>query len=439
MSTTNEPPLKLSPRGAHSLHLSNDSWSRRRVFGILRSFSEDALEIQLPDGSTRSFGGDSRDDEPARIEVRHERCFRRILTAGEIGFGEGYVEGDWETPDIARVIRFFIRNIENNPGLSGSRRKRLFFNLLATGNRFGHWLRRNTRRNSRVNISEHYDLSNAFYGLWLDSTWSYSSAYFESPSQPLAAAQEAKYQRLAERLDLRPGQRVLEIGCGWGGCALHLARHFGVHVTGITISREQYELATERVRQAGLEEQVEIRFCDYRDVHGQFDAIVSIEMLEAVGHDFLPRYFKQCHRLLKRTGQLGLQVILSPDSRYAEGRKSADWIKKHIFPGGQLPSVGAINAAINRTGDLSLQHLESFGNHYATTLRTWRARFNGQLDKVRELGFDTSFVRKWNYYLSYCEAAFSTANINVAQFVYARPNREVLQVKSRSALSPVSF
>lgn len=424
MTTTDQSPLDVSLNDSSPQARSRGPLSRRLVFDILREFASDALELNLPDGSVFRFGTKSREAEPARIHVHDERCFRRILAAGEIGFGEGYVAKDWDTGDIARVIRFFIRNIDHNPALGGSRSRRVLFNLFATVNRGRHWLRRNTRRNSRANIAEHYDLSNEFYGLWLDPTWSYSSAFFEHADQSLEAAQENKYRRLAERLDLRRGQRVLEIGCGWGGCALHLARHFDIHVTGITISQEQYGFARQRVREAGLEDRVDIRFCDYRDIRGQFDAIVSIEMLEAVGHQFLPRYFAQCHRLLKRTGQLGLQVILSPDSRYHEGRKSADWIKKHIFPGGQLPSVAAINSAINRTGDLTLQHLESFGLHYATTLHLWRDRFNQQVDKVRALGFDTPFIRKWNYYLSYCEAAFATANINVAQFVYARPNRE---------------
>lgn len=404
--------------------LRSPSWSRRLVLRILRRFTADALELRLPEGGVLRIGSDSRESHPARLEVKSERVFRRLVLQGEIGFGEAFMAGEWESPDVARVLRFFIRNVDNNPGVTGHRRDSLVFNLLAQAQRWGHLLRRNTRRQSRENISAHYDLSNEFYGLWLDETWTYSSAFFEHHDQPLKEAQEAKYRRLAERLDLRPGQRVLEIGCGWGGCALYLARHYGVHVTGVTISRAQWMLARQRVAEAGLEEQVEIRFCDYRDLEGTFDAIVSIEMLEAVGHEFLDAFFHKCQALLKRNGLLGMQVILSPDSRYEAGRKSADWIKKHIFPGGQLPSVAAINGAINRGGELTLQYLESFGQHYAKTLRLWRERFHEQLDGITDLGFDRTFVRKWHYYLAYCEAAFATANINVAQFVYAFPNRE---------------
>lgn len=397
---------------------------RRFIFKILERFREDALELRLPEGVVIQLGGQSREDAPACLEIRSERFFRRLILFGEIGFGESFTAGEWDSPDVARVLRFFIRNVEDNPGVTGHRRETLLFNLLARFQRWGHWLRRNTKANSRANISAHYDLSNEFYGLWLDQTWTYSSAYFESPEQPLEKAQEAKYRRLAERLELRPGQHVLEIGCGWGGCALYLARHYGVKVTGITISHEQWALARQRVEAAGLADCIDIRFCDYRDIEGQFDAIVSIEMLEAVGHEFLDTFFRRCQQLLKRDGLLGMQVILSPDSRYEISRKSADWIKKHIFPGGQLPSLAAINAAINRGGELSLLGLESFGQHYAKTLRLWRERFHEQIDHVKDLGFDSQFTRKWHFYLSYCEAAFATANINVAQFVYAFPNRE---------------
>ncbi len=399
-------------------------FSQRCILSILQGFTEDSLEIRLPDGSSLRVGGTTCEEQPARIDFIREQAFRRMLFAGEIGFGEAYVEGDWQTDDIARVIRFFLRNVENNPGVSGSRQRRFLFNLLSLGNRFQHWLRRNTRRQSQVNISKHYDLSNNFYSLWLDATWTYSSAYFADANQPLPEAQENKYRRLADSLGLKPGQHVLEIGCGWGGCALYLARHYGVRVTGITISREQYALARQRVAEADLEDQIEILFTDYRDVQGSFDAIISVEMIEAVGHSFLKPFFEQCHHLLKRSGRLALQAILAPDARYDKMRRESDWIKKYIFPGGQLPSLAAINAAINRTGELNLLSFDSFGQHYAKTLALWRQLFNAQIEEVKKLGFDEQFIRKWNYYLSYCEGAFSTSHINVAHIVYGFPNTE---------------
>lgn len=426
MSTTSDTSLPLSVTDKRA---ACRTWCRRIVFSLLDGLPRDSLELRLPEGEVLRFGSTSCEAEPARMTVRRQRFFRRVVLGGEIGFGEAFTDGDWESDDLARVLRFFVRNVDANPTMSGAHRRMFLVNLMGGLQRLGHWLRRNTKTGSRSNIAAHYDLSNRFYGLWLDSTWTYSSAFFEAPSQSLEDAQEAKYRRLAERLQLQPGQHVLEIGCGWGGCALHLAKNFGVKVTGVTISQEQFDLARQRVAEAGLEGQIDIRFCDYRDLDGQFDAIISIEMLEAVGHDFLETYFRKCQRLLRRTGQLGLQVILAPDSRYEEARKSADWIKKHIFPGGQLPSLAAINRAINETGDLTLQHFESFGIHYAKTLRLWRERFNAELERVRQLDFDEIFIRKWNYYLAYCEAAFDTHNINVAQFVYAFPNRETGPLK----------
>jgi cyclopropane-fatty-acyl-phospholipid synthase len=216
--------------------------------------------------------------------------------------------------------------------------------------------------------------------------------------------------------------QVLEIGCGWGGFSIYAATHFGVKMTAITISEEQHKKARARVIEEGLQDSVEVLLCDYRDVRGQFDAIASIEMLEAVGHQFLKDYFAQCHHLLKPTGRVGLQVIVCPDSRYDAMRKSVDWIKKHIFPGGQLPSIKALIDSVNATGDLTLQHLESFGMHYAKTLRIWRERFNEKREAVMALGFDETFLRKWNYYLAYCEAAFASRNINVSQLILSRPN-----------------
>ncbi len=376
--------------------------------------------MQFPGGSVETHGSESAEPSHAIIKVQHEDFFRRLTVFGEIGLGEGYMAGDWESPDVPRVLRFFVRNMH---GLNQSSGHRLLLNMGRQAARFGHWLRRNTRGNSLRNISAHYDLSNDFYSLWLDPTWTYSSARFDEPGQSLEDAQEGKYRNLAEHLQLQPGQRILEIGCGWGGNAIFLARNYGVHVTGLTISTEQLKKARERVRLEGLEDQVDLRFCDYRDADGCFDAIVSVEMLEAVGHQFLRTFFHQCHRLLRPSGLLGLQVILSPDARYHRGRRSADWIKKHIFPGGQLPSFAAINRAINCTGDLNLAHFETMGLHYARTLQLWRERFLQQVSEVRQLGFDDRFIRKWVYYLSYCQAAFETANINVAQMIYVRPNR----------------
>jgi len=397
--------------------------SQSIILNILSSFQRGSLRVILADGTTRMFGDpNAAPNETVELRIVRPRFFRRVLLNGEIGFGEAYMDGDFEASDVVDLIRFFLANVETTPGLSGSRARPLAYNLLSGFNRLRHVMRRNTRSNSRRNIRDHYDLSNDFYSLWLDHSLTYSSAFFERPDEPLERAQLNKYRRLCEKVGLQPGMRILEIGCGWGGFALFAAREFGVHVTALTISREQFERARQRVTEAGLDDRVDIRFCDYRDIQGKFDAIVSIEMLEAVGHGFLETFFAQCHRLLAPTGVLALQVITCPDSRYEQSRKNADWIKMHIFPGGQLPSLTAISTALNRTGDLTLQHLENFGLHYARTLRAWRDAFNARIDDVRRLGFDDIFVRKWNFYLAYCEAAFASRNINVAQMVFARPN-----------------
>lgn len=405
-----------------------DRFARRTFLAILAKFRGPALELHFPEGGSQVFGNRSPEDPPVDLQIHQPRFFRRILFHGEIGFGEAYTEGLWSTNDLPGVIRCLIENLEQIPGMSGSKSRASAFHLLRILNRFAHWTRRNTRSNSRRNIREHYDLSNEFYALWLDESLTYSSAFFHG-DEPLHAAQQNKYDRLCRKLDLHPGMSVLEIGCGWGGFSLYAARHYKVQVTAVTISKAQFDKTYERVREEGLQDWIEVRLADYRELQGCYDAIVSIEMLEAVGHEFLRGYFDQCHRLLKKNGRLGLQVIVCPDSRYEQMRRSVDWIKKHVFPGGQLPSIKAIVDSLHATGDLYLQHLENFGLHYARTLHLWRTRFNEHRKTVTDMGFDEVFMRKWNYYLAYCEAAFVSRNINVTQLVLARPNNGTFTVE----------
>jgi cyclopropane-fatty-acyl-phospholipid synthase len=356
------------------------------------------------------------------MRIHNAGFFRKCFLYGDIGFGEAYVDGDWDTPDLTDVIRWMILNVENNAVMSGSRRSFTTVNLLKFVNRFFHLARRNSRTGSSRNIVAHYDLSNEFFGEFLDPSMVYSSAYFETENTELEAAQREKMDRLCRKLRLDSCHHVLEIGCGWGSFAIHAAQNYGCRVTGITISPQQYELARQRVAEAGVSDLVEIRLQDYRLVTGQYDRIVSIEMLEAVGDEFLPVFFAKCHEVLKKSGVLGLQVITSPDSRYETFKQNVDWIQKHIFPGSLLPSIGAVNHAIQKTGDLVLRNLEDFGTHYARTLALWRDQFEKRIDRIRTLGFDETFRRKWNYYLSYCEAAFRMRNISVVQIVYSRPN-----------------
>lgn len=379
------------------------------------------LRMTLPSGEIVVYGkGES--GLTASIKVNNTAFFRKCILYGDIGFGEAFVDGDWETDDITRVISWFITNIDSAPTLSGSGRKLLFGNLLQLVNRLRHWLRFNSMQGARKNIREHYDLSNELFKQFLDPTMTYSCARFEDVQADLEAAQLAKYDALCQKLRLRPEHHLLEIGSGWGGFSIHAARNYGCKVTTITISEEQYNYAKERFTSEGLSDRIEIRLCDYREITGRFDRIASIEMLEAVGHKYLRTFFAKCHELLKKDGILGLQVIICPDSRYDSLRRSVDWTQKHIFPGSLLPSIAAINKAINDTGDMYLHGLEEMGLHYARTLAEWRANFNSNLPSIFSLGFDERFARKWNYYFSYCEAAFRMRNINVVQAIYSRPN-----------------
>ncbi|MBL8152131.1 MAG: class I SAM-dependent methyltransferase [Blastocatellia bacterium] len=358
----------------------------------------------------------------ATIELHNPIFFKKCVFYGDIGFGESYVDGDWDTDDLTKVVSWFISNVDKSPSMSGSERELSYVTFLQLLNKVGHWLKPNTIRGSKENIHKHYDISNKLFQLFLDSSMTYSSGYFDSPDRELEAAQTEKYDRLCRKLKLQPSDHILEIGSGWGGFAVHAIKNYGCRITTVTISEEQFSYAKERFVREGVADRVDIQLKDYRLITGQYDKIVSIEMLEAVGHKFLKTFFAKCHEVLKKDGVMGLQVIICPDSRYDSFRKNVDWIQKYIFPGSLLPSVAAINSAINSTGDMFLHGLEEMGLHYAKTLATWRFNMNRNIQKVYELGFDERFVRMWNYYFSYCEAAFKMRNINVVQMVYSRPN-----------------
>jgi len=379
------------------------------------------LYLTLPDGQSLSLGN-SQGGINASIYINDNEFYKRLILFGDIGFGEAYVDGLWDTDNITNVVKWVLLNIESAPGVSGSKAHAAGLNLLKWWNKFTHLNRENTLDGSRKNISEHYDLNNDFFASFLDPTMTYSSAYFYKDGLTLEEAQLAKYERLCSQLHLKPTDHVLEIGSGWGGNAIYMAKKYGCKITSLTISEEQYKLATERVENEGLIDRVSIELRDYRTLEGQYDKIVSVEMLEAVGHKYLDVYFKKCHDLLKKNGILALQVITSPDSRYDSLRKGVDWIQKHIFPGSLLPSVAAINSSINRTGDMTLIDLKDIGIDYAATLKLWHDQFNANLSTIKSLGFDERFIRKWNYYLCYCEAAFAMRNINTMQLVYSRPN-----------------
>lgn len=407
------------------------TFAERAVLDAFARMPRGQLRVELPDDTARLFGEKNplaSEIAPsvantAVLRVRRARFFSRCMLGGDIGFAESFIDGDWDTPDLTALIGWFILNVEHAPTLSGSKRARnLALNLLRFANRVGHILRANTPENSRRNIAEHYDLSNDFFALWLDDTMMYSAAKWERTDATLREAQVAKNDALCRKLHLHPTDHVLEIGTGWGGWSLHAAQHYGCRITTLTLSQQQRDLAMQRIAAAGLSERIEVRLQDYRDVTGQFDKIVSIEMLEAVGHEFLRDYAAACARLLKPEGLIALQFITCPDSRYDAFRRGVDFIQKHIFPGSLLLSANRLNALFAREGGFVLHGLEDMGRDYARTLRTWRDRFHRKLEHVRALGFDERFVRKWDYYLAYCEAAFALRNISVVQTVHTRPN-----------------
>lgn len=407
------------------------SWMETAVLGSFAAMPRGRLRLTLPDGETREFGDPRAALAPvapgisghAALQIHRLDFFRKCVLAGDIGFADSYLDGDWDSPDLSAVIGWFILNLEHAPTLSGSRRARgLALNLLRAANRLGHLLRPNSRATARRNIADHYDLSNDFFALWLDDTMMYSAARWEKSDATLREAQVAKNEVLCRHLRLNPADHVLEIGTGWGGWSLHAAQHHGCRVTTVTISRQQFELAQKRVAAAGLGDRIEVRLQDYRDITGHFDKIVSIEMLEAVGHRYHPAFAATCHRLLKPDGLLALQFITCPDSRYDQFRTGVDFIQKHIFPGSLLLSVNRLNDLLAREGGFVLHRLEDFGRDYARTLALWREAFRARLAEVRALGFDDRFIRKWEYYLCYCEAAFALRNISVVHTVHTRPN-----------------
>lgn len=405
--------------------------AQKLVTARLRTFSLGSLEIVYPNGESQRFGRGERYQgqplAPARILLHRPKSFYfKLVSRGNIGLGESYRDRDWDSADLRALISWFILNLRAQQGAGASSARLRGLNLLAAFNRWAHRGRRNSRSGSRRNIEEHYDLGNAFYRLWLDPGMTYSSARFEFAGQALEDAQAAKYEELCHSLRLRPGQRVLEIGCGWGGFAEHAARHHGVRVTGVTISPSQLAFARERIAAAGLEGRVELRLQDYRDIpipaEGGYDRIVSIEMLEAVGEEGLRPFFASCQRLLAPHGLIGLQMITVPASSYANLRRGVDFIQRHIFPGSLLLSLARIHRVLARAGDLFLHELRDLGADYAETLERWHANFVAAEDGVQALGFDEAFRRKWRYYLNYCAAAFATRNISVVQAVLTRPN-----------------
>ncbi len=397
------------------------SFNEALVLRIFSKMNKGRLSLTMPDGEELIFG-DGGSGINASMTIHNASFFKRCVLYGDIGFSESYVAGEWDTNSIHNVVSWFILNMDTNPAITGTKIKASLTNVFKSINKLYHKARKNDLKGSKENISEHYDLGNDFYKLFLDKTMTYSSGIFLKADTTLEESQVEKYDRLCRILKLKSTDHLLEIGSGWGGFSAHAAKNYGCKITTFTISKEQFKFAKEHFEKEGLSDKIEIVFDDYRNIKGKYDKIVSIEMLEAVGHEFMPGYFKKCHEVLKENGLLALQVITSPDARYHEIRKSVDFIQKHIFPGSLLPSVARINECVNKTSNMNLFDIKDIGIDYAITLKLWHEAFNKKKAEVKELGMNETFIRKWNYYLQYCEAAFRMRNISVMQLVYTKPN-----------------
>jgi cyclopropane-fatty-acyl-phospholipid synthase len=392
-----------------------DKLARNLVFRTLSGL--DKGKLSLSEGGESFVFGNEHDDLKATISISDSRFYGAVAYGGSVGAAEAYMQGYWHCDDLTSAVRIFARNRDVLDGMETGMAR-----LAAPMRKVLHRINRNTRNGSRKNIAAHYDLGNDFFKLWLDDTMMYSSAVFERDDMSLREASEAKLDRICRKLELGPDDHVLEIGTGWGGFALHAASRFGCRVTTTTISREQHEFAKQRIREAGLEDRVELLLEDYRDLDGRYDKLVSIEMIEAVGHEFMDTYFEKCAGLLEEDGMMLLQAITIADQRYAGALKSVDFIQKYIFPGGFLPSVTAIADSLTRSTNMRLFHLEDIGPHYAETLKHWRDAFTANLDRIWSIGYREEFLRMWYYYYCYCEGAFRERAIGTVQALLVKPD-----------------
>jgi len=382
------------------------------AFGYAARLRRGTLDVTLPDNRVFRFGG-AEPGPAAEMTVRTYSFAWRLLNGGDIGIAEAYLRGEWDTPNLTTFLYLFCINHDLIAAMLGNKP------VMRAVQSVRHWFHRNTRHQARRNIYAHYDIGNSFYRAWLDKTMTYSSALFEDRTNDLSTAQQNKYRRLAEAIELKPGQKLLEIGCGWGGFAEFVAKTYGVSVVGLTISREQREFAERRIFEAGLADQVKIRFQDYRDERDRYDRIASIEMIEAVGEQFWPKYFSQLRDRLLPGGFAGIQAITIQDKFFDSYRREVDFIQRYIFPGGMLPSPSVLKSLGEKFGVPVIRE-RIFGQDYARTLATWRDNFRAAWPSLTPLGFDERFRRLWEYYLAYCEAGFLSGNIDVRQIVFAK-------------------
>ena len=391
--------------------------AREAIFRLLSKLQVGSLTLHEGPCS-HHFGSIDKPHEPqAEVHIHSPAVYSQMLTGGSIGSGEAYMKGYWSSPDAMDVMRIFSANLVLLNKFDAS--QSVFIKLAL---KIAHRFNRNTYKGSQLNIAAHYDLGNEFFQLFLDPTMMYSSALFSDKSASLEVASETKLDELCQQLELKADDHLLEIGTGWGGMAIHAAKNFGCRVTTTTISQEQYDFASARVMEEGLEGQITLLCEDYRNLTGEYDKLVSVEMIEAVGHDFYQNYFRMCSGLLKPNGKMVIQAITMADQRYKEARDSVDFIKRYIFPGGCLPSVAVMAQHIARDTDMQIVHLRDITNDYAETLAHWRQRFLANLEAVRGMGFSEEFVRMWDFYLCYCEGGFRERVISTVQLAFAKPD-----------------
>jgi len=403
--------IRINPRLLNQI-------ARRIVLSKLEMINKGLLQI-IDDGQIFQFGDPSISPLKATVTVRDPSFYSSLAFGGSVGVGEAYVQGDWDCNDLTSLVRIFLlnRDVLDKVDKGAS-------SISAVFNKLFHWFNKNTRDGSRRNISAHYDIGNDLFELMLDKTMMYSSAVYPDDNSSLEVASINKMQRLCQKLELSSEDHLLEIGTGWGGFAIYAATNYGCKVTTTTISQEQYNYASDKINQLGLSDRIELLLEDYRDLNGQYDKLVSIEMIEAVGLENLDTYFSKCSSLLKADGLMCLQSITIEDQRFEQAKREVDFIQKYIFPGGSLPSVTAISNSLTSVTDMRVQDIEDIGIHYARTLKHWRERFFKYESRVRGLGYDDSFIRLWEFYLCYCEGGFMENSISTIHAVLSKPGHQ---------------